>query len=147
MTTTINTQAAAAASTHRPILPIVRTAGLASLAGLAVAGVYEALVRAAGVSLEMGASKAEAEPIPAGGFVGFTAMFAVAGLVLAIALARWAKHPARTYALTAWTLVAASLALPFLPAYLPVGTRLLLAASHLAVAGAVIPLTTRALRA
>jgi hypothetical protein len=59
-----------------------QVAGAASLAGIAVAGAYEASVRAAGVPLDMGASKTEAEAIPAGGFVGFTAMmFAAAGVL------------------------------------------------------------------
>ena len=53
----------------------------ASVVGVAVAGVYEAVVRAAGVSLEM-----DGEAIPAGGFVGFTGMWAVAGVVLALAV-------------------------------------------------------------
>lgn len=123
--------------------PAWQVAGAASLAGIAVAGAYEAIVRAAGVPLDMGASKAEAEAIPAGGFVGFTAMFAAVGVLFALAVARWAKHPGRTYAVTTWAVVAVSLVLPFLPAYMAGETRVVLALAHAVVAAVVIPPVAR----
>lgn len=147
MATTVNTQAAVGTSrrTTATAGPVWKVAGLASLGGLVVAGVYEAIVRAAGVSFEMGASAADSKPVPAGGFVGFTAMVAVAGILLAVALARWAKRPGRTYAVTAWTVVALSLALPFLPPYMDGDTRVVLVLSHLVVAAAVVPVVAKRL--
>ncbi|QDQ09980.1 DUF6069 family protein [Streptomyces spectabilis] len=126
--------------------PVWKAIGTASLAGLAVAGAYEAVVRAAGVSLAMGPSKAEAEPVPTGGFVGFTAMFVVAGLLLALAAAHCARRPGHTYARVAWSVVAISLALPFLPAHMAGETRVVLALAHVVVGAAVIPTVTRALK-
>jgi hypothetical protein len=123
--------------------PVWQVAGAASLAGIAVAGAYEAIVRAAGVSLDMGTSKAEAEAIPVGGFVGFTAMFAAVGFLFALAVARWANRPGRTYAVAAWAVVAVSLALPFLPAYAATETRVVLALAHVAVAAVVVPPVAR----
>ncbi|MDI2132950.1 DUF6069 family protein [Yinghuangia seranimata] len=151
-TTTISTAISTAntastdRSTHAPLRPVAKATALASVGGAVVAGVYEAAIRGIGVSTQMGTSKADAEPIPAGGFVGFTLMFAVAGLLFALAVARWAKRPARTYAVTAWSVVAASLVLPFLPAYMAGETRVALAAAHLVVAAAVVPVVTRSLR-
>ncbi|WTW96043.1 DUF6069 family protein [Streptomycetaceae bacterium NBC_01309] len=147
MATTVNTQAVAGTSrrTKATAGPVWKVAGLASLGGLVVAGVYEAIVRAAGVSFEMGASAADSKPVPAGGFVGFTAMVAVAGILLAVALARWAKRPGRTYAVTAWAVVAVSLALPFLPPYMDGDTRVVLVLSHLVVAAAVVPVVAKRL--
>ncbi|MFF7243499.1 DUF6069 family protein [Embleya sp. NPDC008237] len=118
---------------------IGRVLAFASLAGMAVAGVYEGIVRASGVSLDIGAASGEAEPIPTGGFVGFTAMWALAGVVLALGLARWAKRPGRTYAVITTIVVIASLGLPFTVPHVALSTQLVLAASHLVVAAAVIP--------
>ncbi|WP_436777869.1 DUF6069 family protein [Yinghuangia sp. YIM S09857] len=159
MATTVNTQAAVGTSrritatagtdagtrTQTAVGPVWKVASLASLGGLAVAGIYEAIVRAAGVSFDMGASAADSKPVPAGGFVGFTVMFAVAGILFALALARWAKRPGRTYAVTAWAVVAASLALPFLPPYMDGDTRVVLVISHLVVAAAVVPVVAKRL--
>ncbi|MFI6585921.1 DUF6069 family protein [Embleya sp. NPDC050493] len=119
---------------------IGRALAFASLAGMAVAGVYEGIVRASGVSLDIGAASGEAEPIPTGGFVGFTAMWALAGVILALGLARWAKRPGRTYAVTTTIVVIASLGLPFAVPHVALSTQLVLAASHLVVAAAVIPI-------
>ncbi|MEU8133510.1 DUF6069 family protein [Streptodolium elevatio] len=147
MATTINTQAAVGTSRRATSTagPVWKVASLASLGGLAVAGIYEAIVRAAGVSFEMGASAADSKPVPAGGFVGFTAMVAVAGILFAVAVARWAKRPGRTYAVTTWAVVAASLALPFLPPYMDGDTRFVLVLSHVVVAVAVIPVVAKRL--
>lgn len=146
MATTVNTQAVTTTSRRATAAgPVWKVAGIASLAGVAVAGIYEAVVRAAGVSLDMGSSKAEAEAIPAGGFLSFTAIFAVAGFLVTLGIARWAKRPARTYAVTAWAVVAVSLVLPFLPAYMATGSRVVLALAHVLVGAVVIPVITKRL--
>lgn len=146
MATTLNTRAGTRSSGHAAVTrPAWKAIGTASLAGLAVAGAYEAVVRAAGVSLAMGPSKAAAEPIPTGGFVGFTAMFVVAGALLALTATRWTRRPGHTYARVAWSVVAISLVLPFLPAHMAGGTRAVLALAHLVVGATVIPTVTRAL--
>lgn len=142
MTTTVNAQVLAPTS-GRSAAAVWKVAGIASAAGVAVAGAYEAVVRAAGVPMDLAMAGADhAEPIPEGGFAGFTVMWAVAGFVLALALARWAKRPGRTYAVTAWTIVVLSLAMPFATSHTALSTRIALTVSHVVVALAVVPVVT-----
>ncbi|WP_030669722.1 hypothetical protein [Streptomyces sp. NRRL B-1347] len=96
MATTVNAQAGTRISGRAAVTrPAWKAVGTAPLAGLVVAGAYEAVVRAAGVSLVMGPSEAAAEPVPTGGFVGFTAMFVVAGAAVIPAVTRGLAHHRR----------------------------------------------------
>lgn len=54
-------------------------------------------MRAFGVPMEAAGPGAEsATEIPVSGFAGAVLVWPAAGIVLAVALARWAKRPART---------------------------------------------------
>ena len=84
---------------------------------------------AAAVATELFALGAEAidipmevdgEEIPFGGFAMITLLWSVVGTVLAVALARWAKSPARTFVVTTVVLTLLSLVFPFtLPQAIP----------------------------
>lgn len=69
------------------------------------------------------------------------------GTVLAVLLARYAKHPARIYLRATLGLTALSLLVPLSAADTALSTRLMLAIAHLLAAAIVIPTVTRRLTA
>jgi hypothetical protein len=101
--------------------------------GLAAAG------RAAGISLHVAGA-----PIPLLGFATLTAVCCAVGLVLAVALGRWARHPARTFVATTVVLTVVSW-LPDLLVDAAWSTRALLMLTHLAAAVVVVPAVARRL--
>jgi hypothetical protein len=103
--------------------------GAAAVATTTVAGV----AHAAGVPLTVGG-----EEIALPGFAMLTAVFSVVGIVLASALARWARRPQRTFVITTVALTALSL-LPDASADASTATRLVLALTHVVAAAIVIP--------
>jgi hypothetical protein len=122
-----------------------------SVAGAVAAAVvllgYGALAVAVHGPMQAGdAGAAKAAPITAASFaigVLFSSFF---GIVLAVALARWASHPARTFLRVAVVLTAVSLAAPLAASHTDESTRLLLACGHVIAALVVIPVVVRALR-
>jgi hypothetical protein len=133
------TIAAPAVTATRPGL--VRTGIVAAVAaGVATTAVVVA-AHAAGVSMTDDTGAA----FPLLAFPQLTAICTVLGLILAAVLRRRAATPARTFARTAWTLTAVSLAAPFL---IPAGiaTQLVLVATHLIAAAIVVPAITTRLR-
>ncbi|QFU94250.1 DUF6069 family protein [Amycolatopsis sp. YIM 10] len=113
------------------------------LTAAAVAGAATATVAAAGefagISLVVGGT-----PIPAFGFAVLTVICSVIGLVLALVLARSARHPRvafvrGTIALTALSLV------PDVLADASVATKALLMLTHVVAAAIVIPAIARRL--
>lgn len=119
---------------------------LATLAGAVVTEAFALVTRAAGVPMEAASPGAtEAAEIPVGGFFGGVVFWSVAGIVLAVVLARWAKQPARTFTVTTVALTALSLVGPAVAPHTAVSTQIVLAASHVVAAAVVVPLLARRL--
>jgi len=108
---------------------------VASVATSAVA----AAGNAAGISLDISGA-----PIPVTGFATLTAIFSVVGLVLAAALARFARRPRTVFVRTTVVLTALSL-VPDVLADAASGTKVLLMLTHLVAAAIVIPAVARRL--
>ncbi|MEU1575499.1 DUF6069 family protein [Streptomyces collinus] len=119
---------------------------LATLAGAVVTEAFALVARAAGVPMEAASPGAtEAAEIPVGGFFGGVVFWSVAGIVLAVVLARWAEQPARTFTVTTVALTALSLAGPAVAPHTAPSTQIVLAASHVVAAAVVVPLLARRL--
>ncbi|HEX2298802.1 MAG TPA: DUF6069 family protein [Pseudonocardiaceae bacterium] len=138
-------------TTHNPAAPASRSflttspvwlvGVLAALAGAVVTEVFGLIARALGVPMEAASPGATAAaPIPPGGFAVSVLVWSVMGIVLAVALARWAKRPARTFVVTTIVLTVLSLLSPALAPYTATSTKIVLALSHLVAAAVVIPL-------
>jgi peptidoglycan/LPS O-acetylase OafA/YrhL len=92
-----------------------------------------AVARAADVPLAVGG-----KAIPVAGFAQLTLVGALVGILLAVALSRWASRPRRTFVVTTVALTALSV-IPDLSANATNGTRLVLALTHVVAAAIVIP--------
>ncbi|MEV6810838.1 DUF6069 family protein [Micromonospora sp. NPDC051296] len=116
--------------------------GLAAAAAAAVAvTAFAAIAVAVGVDLELPDG---GESIPLLGFTQLTFTFSVVGIIIALAIRRWASQPARIWVRTAVALTALSLVPPFLvDANLATVCTLVLA--HLIAAAVVIPVIARRL--
>ncbi|MDT0386717.1 DUF6069 family protein [Streptomyces dubilierae] len=126
--------------------PVWLVGVLATLAGAVVTEAFALAARAAGVPMEAASPGAtEAAEIPVGGFFGGVVFWSVAGIVLAVVLARWARRPARTFTVTTVALTALSLAGPAVAPHTAVSTQVVLAVSHLVAAAVIIPLLARRL--
>jgi hypothetical protein len=128
-----------ATSTHsrRLLLPGLAAAAIAAVAVTAVA----ALATAVGVDFELPDG---GESIPLPGFTQLTFTFGVVGVLVALAIRRWASRPARTWVGIAVTLTALSLVPPFLVGADP-ATVCTLVLAHLVAAAIVIPVIARRL--
>ena len=119
----------------------------ASVAGAAVLLGYGALAVALHGPMQAGDPGAsEATPINAASFPIGVLFSSFLGIVLAVAIAHWAKRPARTFQRTAIALTVVSLAAPLAATHTDVATRFLLAGGHVVAAAVVIPLIVRSLR-
>jgi len=99
--TLIPTAPTATARSTRSLTTVgVAATAVASLATTAVA----AAGSAAGISLDVAGA-----PIPVPGFATLTAVCSLVGLVVAVALSRWARRPRRTFVRTTVVLTALSL--------------------------------------
>ncbi|MEU3936218.1 DUF6069 family protein [Streptomyces sp. NPDC029044] len=126
--------------------PVWLVAILATLAGAVATEAFALVARAAGVPMEAaGPGAEEAAEIPVGGFFGGVVFWSVAGVVLAVALARWAGRPARTFTVTTVALTALSLAGPAAAPHTATSTRIVLAAAHVVAAAVIVPLLARRL--
>jgi hypothetical protein len=133
--TAVTTRAATAA---KPLI-------IAGLTAAAVAAAATSAVAAAGESAGIGLAVGGA-PIPVSGFATLTAIFSVAGLVLALVLARTARRPRTAFVRTTIALTALSL-VPDVLADASATTRMLLMLTHLVAAAIVIPAVARRLSA
>ncbi|SCE66252.1 hypothetical protein GA0070607_0096 [Micromonospora coriariae] len=129
-------------STHSQQRSRLFLPGLAAAAGAAVAvTAVAATAMAVGVDFELPESGAS---IPLLGFTQLTFIFGVVGILIALAIRRWASQPARTWVRTAVALTALSLVPPFLvDANLAIECTLVL--THLVAAAIVIPVIARRL--
>ena len=136
MTTTTTTPAVTT-----PVQPLVLPALVAvvgaSVATAAVAGVGNL----AGISLNVSGA-----PIPVPGFATLTAVFSLVGLLLALGLRRFARHPRTAFVRTTIALTALSL-VPDVLADAATTTKALLMVTHLVAAVIVIPAVARRLAA
>ncbi|MBC7268359.1 MAG: hypothetical protein H5T76_06490 [Streptomyces sp.] len=121
--------------------PVWLAGVLAALAGAVVTEAFALVARASGVPMAAANPGAEeAATIPIGGFVGGVLFWSVAGIVLASALARWARRPARTFVVITVALTALSMAGPAVAPHTATSTQIVLAVSHLVAAAVIIPL-------
>ncbi|SDD55250.1 DUF6069 family protein [Auraticoccus monumenti] len=118
---------------------VVRTGLLGVLAAAAATMTVAALGRAGGISTDVGGV-----PIPVYWFGVLTVLFGLVGVVLAVALRRWARRPRRTFLVVTLALTALSL-VPDLLADTGASTRALLMTTHLAAAALVVPTLARRL--
>jgi hypothetical protein len=117
-------------------------AGVAATALASIATpIVAAAGHAAGISLDI-----SGQPIPVLGFATLTAFFSVIGLVLALILARVARHPRSTFVRTTVVLTVLSL-VPDVIVDATTATKVLLMLTHVVAAAIVIPATARRLAA
>jgi hypothetical protein len=126
--------------------PVSAVSALAGVIAAVATEAYGLVARVAGVPMAAGSpGAATAGPISVGMFAMGTLICVFWGTLLAMALARWARRPARTYAVTTLVLTAVSLASPLGAAHTAISTKLMLAFAHLIAAAIVIPAVTRRL--
>ena len=89
---------------------------------------------------------AAAKAIPVGGVAMAVLMNAALGLLVAAALARWAKSAGTTFAVVASTYAVLSLLGPVFAAHTHLATKVVLAVTHVVAAVVIIPRVTAALR-
>jgi hypothetical protein len=120
--------------------PLWRVGALSGVVAAITAELFAQICKAFDVSMRAGSAGAStAEPIPFGGFAIATLMWAAVGIVLAIALARWAKHPSRTFVVTTVALTVLSFAAPITAGATDTSTKIVLAVSHVVAAAVIIP--------
>ncbi len=112
----------------------------ATVAGAVVTALFAVVADAVGVPLEVASeSGGTPETIPAAGFATMVLAAGVIGTLLAVALDRWAKRPARTFVVVAGVLAALSMASPFMAQEATTATRIALGLSHVVASAVIIP--------
>ncbi|MEW2565845.1 DUF6069 family protein [Streptomyces sp. NPDC047070] len=120
--------------------PVWQVGALAVFAGAVVTEAFALVARGVGVPMEAaGPGATEAAEIPVGGFAGGVLFWSVVGVVLAMALARWAERPARTFVVITVALTVLSLVGPAVAPHTATSTQIVLAVSHVVAAAVVIP--------
>ncbi|WP_433318986.1 DUF6069 family protein [Micromonospora sp. CA-269861] len=137
MTATANTTHA----TTSTVGALIRTGVIATVAASTATMAVAAGGHLAGISLDLAGA-----PIPVTGFGVLTAVFSLIGVVIAALLARFARHPSRTFVRTTVALTVLSL-VPDVIADAGVATKALLMLTHLVAAAIVIPAVARRLAA
>ncbi|MEV7141433.1 DUF6069 family protein [Streptomyces tauricus] len=126
--------------------PVWQVGVVAVLAGAVVTEAFALVARGLGVPMDAASPGAtEAAEIPVGGFAGGVLFWAIVGVVLAMAVARWAQRPARTFVVTTVALTALSLVGPAVAPHTATSTQVVLAVSHVVAAAVIIPLLARRL--
>ena len=134
---TIDTRVTTAAPSRRSLL---RVGALAGVAAAVATELIAAVARVSDLSMEAGGFGADtAEPIPVFGFAFATLLWTAVGIGMAVAMSRWAKRPAHTFTVTAVILTAVSLVPPALAGSTTMGTKIILALTHVIAAAIVIP--------
>lgn len=123
---------------------VVSVGLVAVLAAALTTTLVAALAGAAGVDFEIADGS---ETIPLGGFTTVTAVFALVGVVIAVALQRWSDHPARRFVQITVPLTVISLVPPFLAggSGASASTVTTLVTLHLVAAAVMIPTLARSL--
>jgi len=123
-----------------------RVGVVATLVGAAATELFSLVARA--IDVPMAAADpgaAHAKDIPVGGFFIAVVMWGLVGVVLAAALRRWTRNPARIFVITTVTLTALSELGPLLAAHTETSTKVVLAVAHVIAAAAIIPPIARRL--
>jgi hypothetical protein len=127
---------------------IVVTGALAGVAAAVATTAVAAIAKGLGVPMEAAPqSAAVAEPLPMVAFAQVTLMSTAIGVVLALALTRWARRPARTFVITTVVLTVLSVAPSVTAGHATFGTKAVLVLTHIVAAAIVIPLLARRLPA
>lgn len=113
--------------------PVWRVGAVASAAAAVATVLFALAAKAIDIPMEV-----DSEEIPVAGFAMVTLVWSVVGTGLAMALARWAKRPARTFVVTTVVLTLVSF-VPVVTADASTATQVALALSHVLAAGIVIP--------
>ena len=138
--TTVPTTAHRSTSAIDTIRPLWLVGLVVGLLGSAAAIVVALAAKALDVPMLVAESDtADTMQVPASGFLIFVMASTAVGVVLAYALARWAKHPARTFVIVGVVLTALSMGLPITTHQATTGTRLVLGLTHVVAAAIIIP--------
>lgn len=125
---------------------LARTGAIAGAAAAVATTTVAVIGKTLDIPLEAAPRTADAaRVIPLSGFAMGTLWSTAIGVVLAIALARWARRPARTFAIVTVVLTGASLAGPISTGHATTATRLVLELTHVVAAAIVIPALAREL--
>ncbi len=141
MSATTSVTAPTATSSVPTVGSLLRDGAAAIVVAAAATAAVAAAGQAVGISLDVGGAT-----IPASGFATLTVMFSVIGLLIAVGLRRFARHPRTTWIRTTVALTVLSL-VPDLVADAAPTTKMLLMVTHLVAAAIVIPAVARRLRA
>jgi FtsH-binding integral membrane protein len=126
--------------------PVWLVSALAGVTAALATELYALAARAVGVPMRAGTVGADTSgPIAFGAFAMGTLSSAFWGTVLAVLLTRYARRPARTYAITTVALTVLSLVAPLAAGDTAASTKAMLALSHLIAAAVIIPVVTRRL--
>ncbi|GAA2102261.1 DUF6069 family protein [Actinomadura alba] len=126
--------------------PVWQVGVLATLAGAVVTEGFTLVARGAGVPMKAaGFGEKEATEIAVGGIARSVVLWSIGGILLAVALARWAKRPTRTFVVAAVAFTVLSLTAPAAATQTTVSTQVILAASHVVAAAVIIPILARRL--
>lgn len=134
-------------ATQTATRPVWKVAAGATVVAAVATELFTLVARALDVPMraaDPGASAAK--DIAVGGFAGAVLFWGLIGIALAVVLARKAKAPARTYAVTTITLTALSLLGPVFAAHTELSTKIVLLVAHVIAAAVVIPPVTARLR-
>jgi hypothetical protein len=148
MTTTLTAPSAPTSSSPRTAqhgsrfasTPVSVVSALAGLVGAVVVFGYASLAQALSVPMHAGGAS-----IAPSDFSGGVVTCTVGGALLAVALAHWAKRPARTFLRATVALTVVSLVFPAIASQTEVSTKITLGLAHLVAAAIVIPIITRRL--
>ena len=130
-----------AASSVPTVGSLLRDGAVATVVAAVATAAVATGGRAAGLSIDVAGAA-----IPASGFATLTVIFSAIGLLIALGLRRFARHPRTTWIRTTVALTVLSL-VPDLLADAATSTKVLLMATHLVAAAIVIPAVARRLRA
>ena len=147
MTTIPSTPSTAAAD--RPSLVRVLEAGVIGAVLAAVATTVVAAVARGVFDVPLAVAPPDApgpEPIPVLGFGTTTLLFSAIGILLALALARWARRPERTWITTTIVLTILSFAPSVTAGHGTPATKAVLVLTHVVAAAIVIPVVAWGLR-
>lgn len=121
--------------------PVWLVAVAATVTGAVVTEVFGLIARAIDIPVEAASpGNSTPEEIPISGFATSVLFSSVFGIVLAVALARWAKRPARTFVVTTVVLTALSFISPIAYANSDTASEVTLVLAHVVAAAVIIPL-------
>jgi hypothetical protein len=111
---------------------------VAAVAAAAVTEAFTLAARAAGVPMDAaGVWEEQAQHLPVGYIARSVVLWSIGGILLAVALDRWAARPVRPFVVATVAFTVLSLAAPAFARDTAVSTQLVLAASHV-LAGTVV---------